>query len=133
MGTWSSLNEHFDRCDDLEAWRAQGGAVDLRVPDAWRSSAAVRDLALLRELQQLLLCCWGREPFAFQTLNFPVGTQQHIHSDAVHFHTEPAGFMCGIWVVLEPIHPDAGPLEYLPGSHRLFLCAVMWVFGNNRA
>ena len=103
---------------DLEAWRAQGGAVDLRVQDGWRSSSAVRELALLPELQQLLRCCWGREPFAFQTLNFPVGTKQHIHSDAVHFHTEPAGFMCGIWVALEPIHPDAGPLEYLPGSHR---------------
>ena len=111
----SDLGEHVD----FEAWRVQGGANDLRVQDAWRNSAAVRELALLPELQQLLRCCWGREPFAFQTLNFPVGTQQHIHSDAVHFHTEPAGFMCGIWVALEPIHPDAGPLEYLPGSHRL--------------
>ena len=111
----ADLADHFD----LEAWRAQGGAGDLRLQDGWRSSAAVRELALLPELQQLLRCCWGREPFAFQTLNFPVGTQQHIHSDAVHFHTEPAGFMCGIWVALEPIHPDAGPLEYLPGSHRL--------------
>ena len=99
--------------------RAQGGASDLRLQDGWQCSAAVRELALLPELQQLLRCCWGREPFAFQTLNFPVGTQQHIHSDAVHFHTEPPGFMCGIWVALEPIHPDAGPLEYLPGSHRL--------------
>ena len=111
----ADLGERFD----LKAWRAQGGAVDLRMQDAWRISAAVRELALLPELQQVLRCCWGREPFAFQTLNFPVGTQQHIHSDAVHFHTEPPGFMCGIWVALETIHPDAGPLEYLPGSHRL--------------
>ena len=111
----TDLGESFD----LVAWRAQGGEGDLRLQDAWRNSSAVRELALLPELQQLLRCCWGREPFAFQTLNFPVGTQQHIHSDAVHFHTEPPGFMCGIWVALEPIHPHAGPLEYLPGSHRL--------------
>jgi len=106
-------------CFDLEAWRLAGGGADLRVQDAWRRSAAVRELALLPELQQLLSSCWGRAPFAFQTLNFPVGTQQHMHSDAVHFHSEPAGFMCGIWVALEDIHPDAGPLKYLPGSHRL--------------
>ena len=27
--------------------------------------------------------------------------------------------MCGVWVALEDIHPDAGPLEYAPGSQRL--------------
>ena len=27
--------------------------------------------------------------------------------------------MCGVWVALEDIHPDAGPLEFYPGSHRL--------------
>ncbi len=26
--------------------------------------------------------------------------------------------MCGVWVALEDISPDAGPLEYYPGSHR---------------
>ena len=64
----ADLAGHFD----LEAWRAQGGAVDLRVQDAWRSSVAVRDLALLPELQQLLRCCWGREPF-IPDLEFPGG------------------------------------------------------------
>jgi ectoine hydroxylase-related dioxygenase (phytanoyl-CoA dioxygenase family) len=61
---------------------------------------------------------YGRDPFPFQTLNFPNGTAQHFHSDAVHFHSLPHGFMCGIWVALEDIHPDAGPLLYFPGSHR---------------
>ena len=67
----------------------------------------------------MLQTCWGRLPFAFQTQNFPVGTQQHLQSDAVHFHSEPPGFMCGVWVALEDIHPDSGPLEYVPGSQRL--------------
>lgn len=113
------IQQDLAECFDLEAWRLAGGGTDLRVQDAWLRSAAVRELALLPELKQLLMSCWGRPPFAFQTLNFPVGTQQHLHSDAVHFHSEPAGFMCGIWVALEDIHPDAGPLKYLPGSHRL--------------
>jgi hypothetical protein len=104
---------------DLEAWRSAGGHGDLRVQDGWRQSAAVRELALLPELHALLAQLWGRRPFAFQTLNFPVGTRQHFHSDAVHFHSDPAGFMCGVWVALEDIHADAGPLEYYPGSQRL--------------
>ena len=27
--------------------------------------------------------------------------------------------MCGVWVALDDIHADAGPLEYYSGSHRL--------------
>ena len=27
--------------------------------------------------------------------------------------------MCGVWIPLEDIHPDSGPLIYIPGSHRL--------------
>ena len=62
---------------------------------------------------------YGRVPFPFQTLNFPNGTAQHFHSDAVHFHSLPHGFMCGAWVALEDISADSGPLVYFPGSHRM--------------
>jgi ectoine hydroxylase-related dioxygenase (phytanoyl-CoA dioxygenase family) len=27
--------------------------------------------------------------------------------------------MCGVWVALEDVHPDSGPLVVYPGSHRL--------------
>ena len=104
---------------DLTQWRETEAGLNLRVQDAWRWSRSVAELALLPELQELLQLFWGRMPIPFQTLNFPVGTQQHVHSDAVHFHSEPPGFMCGVWVALEDVHPDAGPLEYFPGSHRL--------------
>ena len=115
----SRIRADLEEAFDLEAWRAAGCVGDLRVQDAWRQSAAVRELALLPALHDLLEQFWGRRPFAFQTLNFPVGTRQHFHSDAVHFHSEPPGFMCGVWVALEDIHADAGPLEYYPGSQRL--------------
>ena len=113
------IRADLDGAFDLEAWRSQGGHGGLRVQDAWKQSDAVRELALMPEIEAVLQRCWGRQPFAFQTLNFPVGTQQHLHSDAVHFHSEPPGFMCGVWVALEDIHPESGPLEYVPGSQRL--------------
>ncbi len=111
----ADLEDQFD----LERWHTGEGITPSRIKDAWETHKSVKELALLPELLQLLESCWGRQPFGFQTLNFPVGTEQHFHSDAVHFHSEPPGFMCGIWIPLEDIHPDAGPLEYFPGSHRL--------------
>ena len=54
-----------------------------------------------------------------QTLNFIHGSQQAVHHDVIHLTPFPAGFMCGVWVTLEDIHPDAGPLVVYPGSHRL--------------
>lgn len=105
---------------DLSEWRS-GADARVRLSDAWRDPAtpAARQLALHPEILGLLRCCYGREPFAFQTLNFPVGSNQAIHSDATHFHCEPAGFMAGVWVALEDVTAEAGPLVYCPGSHRL--------------
>lgn len=54
----------------------------------------------------------------FQTLNFPVGTQQHYHTDSIHFSSAPERFMCGVWLAMEDIDDDNGPLVYYPGSHR---------------
>jgi hypothetical protein len=90
-----------------------------RVQDAWLRSRAVRRLARHPETLRLLRAAYGREPFAFQTLNFMRGTQQPLHSDTIHFNTEPAGFMCGVWIALEDVDPRSGPLLYQPGSHRL--------------
>jgi hypothetical protein len=51
-------------------------------------------------------------------LNFPVGTQQHFHTDSVHFSSMPERFMCGVWLAMEDVDADNGPLVYYPGSHR---------------
>ena len=105
---------------DLRQW--QNGADErIRLTDAWKQpgAAAVKTLALQSELLDLLQVCYGRKPFVFQTLNFPVGSNQAVHSDATHFHGEPQGFMCGVWIALEDVMPEAGPLVYYPGSHRL--------------
>lgn len=104
---------------DLERWRAERNQGGLRLQDAWKWVPAVAQLALASPVLEALKVLYGRMPYPFQTLNFPVGTQQHFHSDAVHFQSDPPGFMCGVWIALEDIHPDAGPLEYYPGSHRL--------------
>jgi hypothetical protein len=112
---------------DLDQWRAHGhGArAGLRLRDAWSWQAQVRELACNARILELLGTLYGRRASPFQTLNFPVGTQQHVHSDVVHFHSSPERFMCAVWVALEDIDDDNGPLMYYPGSHR-------WpVYGND--
>lgn len=90
-----------------------------RIQDGWLRSRAVHRLATLPKVRRLLRHAYGRPPFAFQTLNFRVGTQQHTHADTIHFHSLPERFMCGVWVALEDISEASGPLAYHPGSHKL--------------
>jgi Phytanoyl-CoA dioxygenase (PhyH) len=102
---------------DFAGWRASGSKSCMRIGDAWRFDRDVRALAANARVLALLSSIYGRKAWPFQTLNFPVCTQQHYHSDSIHFSSIPECFMCGIWVALEDISPDAGPLEYYPGSH----------------
>lgn len=90
-----------------------------RIQDAWTFSPQVRALAVAPRVLQLLRVLYDREPIPFQTLNFPRGTQQATHSDCIHFSSVPERFMCGVWIALEDIDADNGPLHYYPGSHRL--------------
>lgn len=90
-----------------------------RVQDAWLVNRAVWRLAANRAVMSFLDALYRRASFPFQTLNFARGSRQATHSDAFHFNSRPAGFMCGVWVALEDIHPDSGPLHYYSGSHRL--------------
>lgn len=104
---------------DWTHWFAQGYAHEegLRIQDAWEFDENVKALATNGTVLSLLSTLYGRRAWPFQTLNFPVGTQQHYHTDAVHFSSAPERFMCGVWVALEDIDVDSGPLMYYPGSH----------------
>jgi hypothetical protein len=92
---------------DLPAWRAGDRKEGLRVGDAWRFNPDVRAIAANTRVIEILSAVYGRKAWPFQTLNFPVGTQQHYHSDSVHFSSIPERFMCGVWVALEDISPTA--------------------------
>lgn len=105
-----SLNDSYA----WQVWREHN--ADLRVMDA--EVEAVRKIATNAGILDLLSYLYGRPAFPFQTLNFPVGTQQHFHSDSVHFSSRPERFMCGVWVALEDVGPDQGPLLYYRGSHQ---------------
>lgn len=101
-----------------EDYRA-GRSERTRIQDAWREVPEARRLAVEPKVLDALQELMGRRAKPFQTLNFPVGTSQLAHSDTIHFSTIPEGYMLGVWVALEDIDRDNGPLVYYPGSHKL--------------
>jgi hypothetical protein len=111
--------EKLGRIRKLPPFRRYSYRDDMRIQDAWRVSRNVREVALAPRVLGLLEALYQRRPLPFQTLNFRVGTQQAAHSDTLHFNSQPAAFMCGVWVALEDIDADNGPLVYYPGSHKL--------------
>lgn len=90
-----------------------------RLQDAWRRITSVRDIACHPKILDTLRMLYGRDPFPFQTLNFCAGSQQKTHADTIHFSSVPERFMCGVWVALEDITLENGPLHYYPGTHAL--------------
>ena len=112
----------FDPSTEFEApdWLRELFRRDAnRRQDAWHVLPEVRELAAHPEVLATLQLLYGRAPIPFQTLNFLRGTQQPIHSDAMHFSSLPARFMCGVWVAFEDVDENNGSLIYHRGSHRL--------------
>jgi hypothetical protein len=89
---------------------------------------ATKDPLISRLLNFLL----DKEMVPFQTINFLQGSGQRAHSDSVHMTTYPLGYLTAIWVALEDVHPDSGPLFYYPGSHKLpYLLNNDWNAGSS--
>jgi hypothetical protein len=76
-------------------------------------------MALAPRVLSLIEGLFGQSTLPFQTLDFPVGTQQPPHIDAFYFNSDPDRMMCGFWVALEDMDMDNGPLVYYPGSHKI--------------
>lgn len=84
-----------------------------------RSSHEIRTIVnppLLMEILEMLL---GRPIEIFQSVNFLKGSEDPAHSDFFHMSTYPYGYMIAVWIALEDIDMENGPIFYYPGSHRL--------------
>jgi len=90
-----------------------------RVQDGWFLDNAIYKIANSKVVLATLKELYSMKAKAFQTLNFEKGTVQATHADSIHFNSEPFGQMCGVWVALEDIGPDQGPLRLYPKSNAL--------------
>lgn len=90
-----------------------------RIVESWKVLESCKRLSLSPVVKKWLELLYASSPKPFSTINFLHSTQQPLHSDSVHFGTLPEGRLAGSWVALEDIDPLAGPLQVVPGSHKL--------------
>ncbi len=90
-----------------------------RIHDLHSHCSAARSLYLNRQIFDWVNLMLGEEAVAIQSLYFEFGSQQTLHRDPVVVPINAHGHMVAAWIALEDIHPDCGPLIYVPGSHRL--------------
>lgn len=89
-----------------------------RLFEEWRNSENIRSLCLNKKVISILEFLYDKEAFPFSTINFIKGSNQPLHSDAVHFHTIPYLWMSGVWIALENTTTENGTLRIVPGSHK---------------
>ena len=76
------------------------------------------DVALHPGVREFLTFALKDEPLLYGSLTFETGTEQAAHQDSIFFFTDPHYAMAGVWVALEDVHQDAGPLFYYEGTHK---------------
>lgn len=89
-----------------------------RIFQLWKKSISCAKLAANKKILKTLNMLYGKEAFPFSTINFFRGTNQPLHSDAIHFHSIPQLWMVGAWVALENTSIKNGTLRIVPGSHK---------------
>ena len=92
--------------------------------EGWASSTPylhvpeIRDLCLYRPLTERLEALIG-EPMALHlNLTGWVSTERDWHQDDYLNPLAVNGHYAAVWIALDRISPDAGPFEFVPGSHR---------------
>lgn len=86
---------------------------------AIHQSELLRSIGMDKGLNDILSMLLGKPIDLFQSINFISASQQRTHSDFIHMSTFPAGNIIAVWIALEDMTPDNGPLHYYPGSHKL--------------
>ncbi len=84
-----------------------------------KHSAAIKTMMQDKGLIKLLSFILDKEVVPFQTLNFIKGSGQRAHSDSIHMTTYPLGYLIAVWIALEDLDINSGPLFYYRGSQKL--------------
>ena len=89
-----------------------------RIFEFWKQSIASAEMCMNKKIMDTLQLLYNREPYPFSTINFFKGSNQPLHSDVIHFHTNPPLWMAGVWVAFEDVDETNGSLKIVPGSHK---------------
>jgi phytanoyl-CoA hydroxylase len=110
------INQEVDRSIATKALKYRYGN---KIMFAYRKIPLLRKVASEENLIELLSSLLSDKAMLFQSINFLKGSEQETHSDSIHMTTFPLGGLLGVWIALEDIEIENGPLHYYPGSHKL--------------
>lgn len=112
-----AFNEEVERLisDKVVDWKYSSK----RIMFAMHHSKIILDAGNAPKLKNILQLLMDKEVQLFQSINFISPSQQKTHSDSIHMTTFPYGNLIAVWIALEDITLDNGPLHYYPGSHKL--------------
>jgi len=114
----SAINTEIENL--LEAKKVSLRYANRKIMFSHRTAETVNAIGHDPRLLELLSGLLDGDPVLYQSINFPkYGSEQRVHSDSIHLTTYPKGGMAGVWIALEPIDLDNGPISYYPGTHKL--------------
>jgi phytanoyl-CoA hydroxylase len=91
-----------------------------KISDLYLSAERVRELALEAALSKVLRTLLdGRRPVLCNTLTLRKGSNQPLHIDSLYMTPQSPHHLAAAWIAFENVDPEAGPLEYYPGSHKI--------------
>ena len=93
--------------------------VCYKLIDLFLENEIVREMSLEPRLCQILADLLDGDSLLCNTLNFERGSQQDYHFDTFYMPAPVENKMVATWIALEDAHPDSGPLQYYPGSHKI--------------
>jgi hypothetical protein len=78
----------------------------------------VRNLVCSRELHYQIVDLIGEELGAHFCLSQYHSTERGWHQDDYLNPEDTYSKYCAVWIAIDDIHPDSGPFEFLPGTHK---------------
>lgn len=87
-------------------------------PVAYVHIDEIKDLCLYRPLVEAIEGILGDRAILHLNLTGWVSSQRNWHQDDYLNPPCVRGSYLGVWMALDTIHPDCGPFELIPGSHR---------------
>ncbi len=94
------------------------GAGGWALPTPYLHVPELRALALYKPLLDVMESVVGEPMMLHLALTGWLSTQRQWHQDDYLNPPFVAGWYAAVWMALDEIHPDSGPFEYLPGSHK---------------
>lgn len=96
-----------------------GAGCGARVLDLHNTSEAGKAIMLFSPIINFVKTILEDTPVGMQSLFFEYGSEQALHQDFVYVTSNILSHLIGVWIALEDVGPEQGPLLYVPRSHHI--------------